>query len=77
MKLLKCHFIGNWEYDSEKNSTGFSTEDLDELPFFSLNSIAKATNGFSINNKIGEGGFGPVYKVNLFPYFFDFLFYTC
>ncbi|XP_042753492.1 G-type lectin S-receptor-like serine/threonine-protein kinase At4g27290 isoform X2 [Lactuca sativa] len=53
---------GNWEYDSEKNSTGFSTEDLDELPFFSLNSIAKATNGFSINNKIGEGGFGPVYK---------------
>jgi hypothetical protein len=27
--------------------------------------IASATNNFAINNKLGEGGFGPVYKVNL------------
>lgn len=53
---------GKKEHDSDINSTGFSTEDLDELPFFTLDSIAKATNGFSMNNKIGEGGFGPVYK---------------
>jgi hypothetical protein len=38
-------------------------EDLDELPFFSLHEIVKATNHFSIDNKLGEGGFGPVYKV--------------
>ena len=34
-----------------------------ELPLFDLSSIASATNNFSINNKLGEGGFGPVYKV--------------
>jgi hypothetical protein len=38
-------------------------EDL-ELPLFQFTTIAKATNGFSFNNKLGEGGFGPVYKVN-------------
>ncbi|WVZ07253.1 hypothetical protein V8G54_020599 [Vigna mungo] len=32
-----------------------------ELPFFDQAAITKATNGFSINNKLGEGGFGTVY----------------
>ncbi|KAL3821550.1 hypothetical protein ACJIZ3_007455 [Penstemon smallii] len=36
-------------------------EDL-ELPLFDLSTISKATDNFSINNKLGEGGFGPVYK---------------
>ncbi|XP_075668669.1 G-type lectin S-receptor-like serine/threonine-protein kinase At4g27290 [Castanea sativa] len=36
-------------------------EDL-ELPFYSLATIAIATNKFSSNNKLGEGGFGLVYK---------------
>ncbi|XLT70172.1 hypothetical protein HN873_026611, partial [Arachis hypogaea] len=36
-------------------------EDL-ELPLFDLSSIVSATDNFSINNKLGEGGFGPVYK---------------
>ena len=31
--------------------------------FFSLHKIAKATDNFNIDNKIGEGDFGPVYKV--------------
>lgn len=35
-----------------------------ELPLFSLSTIINATNNFSFNNKLGEGGFGPVYKVN-------------
>ena len=39
-------------------------EDL-ELPLFELDTVANATNNFSFNNKLGEGGFGPVYKVNL------------
>ncbi|XP_031281331.1 G-type lectin S-receptor-like serine/threonine-protein kinase At4g27290 isoform X2 [Pistacia vera] len=33
-----------------------------ELSLFELATIANATNNFSINNKLGEGGFGPVYK---------------
>ncbi|XP_076893580.1 G-type lectin S-receptor-like serine/threonine-protein kinase At4g27290 [Bidens hawaiensis] len=33
-----------------------------EVPMFSLSKISKATNNFSVNNKLGEGGFGPVYK---------------
>ncbi|KAJ0103550.1 hypothetical protein Patl1_04481 [Pistacia atlantica] len=37
-------------------------EDL-ELPMLELASIAKATNNFSLSNKLGEGGFGAVYQV--------------
>lgn len=37
-------------------------EDL-ELPFLDLDTISEATSGFSDVNKLGQGGFGPVYKV--------------
>ena len=43
-------------------------EDL-ELPFYSLATIVIATNKFSSNNKLGEGGFGLVYKVTLIDQF--------
>ncbi|CAN1222391.1 Receptor-like serine/threonine-protein kinase SD1-8 [Linum grandiflorum] len=33
-----------------------------DLPFFHLSEIAAATNNFSEDNKLGEGGFGSVYK---------------
>ncbi|OMP04554.1 S-locus glycoprotein [Corchorus olitorius] len=36
-------------------------EDL-ELEIFELGTISRATDGFSSNNKLGQGGFGPVYK---------------
>lgn len=32
---------------------------------FTLRQIKAATNNFDVANKIGEGGFGPVYKVFL------------
>lgn len=35
-----------------------------ELQLFSFRSIATATNDFSVENKLGQGGFGPVYKVS-------------
>lgn len=34
-----------------------------EVPLFDFTEIANATNNFSDLNKLGEGGFGPVYKV--------------
>ncbi|KAM0063752.1 putative protein kinase RLK-Pelle-DLSV family [Helianthus debilis subsp. tardiflorus] len=47
-----------FEHDLENTSGG---EDL-ELPLFGLSTLLKATNNFSMDNKLGEGGFGPVYK---------------
>ena len=46
-----------------------SIRELDEstrssdLPFFDLSVIVAATDNFSDANKLGEGGFGSVYKV--------------
>lgn len=37
-------------------------EDL-ELPLFDLPKIVNATDNFALSNKLGEGGFGAVYKV--------------
>ena len=38
--------------------------DLD-LPLLGFIQIEKATDNFSDNNKLGEGGFGAVYKVTI------------
>ncbi|GMN61950.1 hypothetical protein TIFTF001_031032 [Ficus carica] len=53
--------------------TGFKEEDnnedqgvgLDQLPLFDLSTIMIATDNFSVSNKLGQGGFGPVYKGKL------------
>ncbi|XP_058071191.1 G-type lectin S-receptor-like serine/threonine-protein kinase SD1-13 [Magnolia sinica] len=37
----------------------------DQLPLFTFGSIVDATENFSLANKLGEGGFGPVYKGRL------------
>ncbi|XP_077243378.1 receptor-like serine/threonine-protein kinase SD1-8 [Tasmannia lanceolata] len=36
-----------------------------ELPLYDLGTVASATDNFSNENKLGEGGFGPVYKGKL------------
>ncbi|XP_022140072.1 G-type lectin S-receptor-like serine/threonine-protein kinase At1g11330 isoform X2 [Momordica charantia] len=38
---------------------------LQELPLFDFEKLETATNHFHFNNKLGEGGFGPVYKGKL------------
>jgi hypothetical protein len=47
------------------NTSKFREEDEKgiDIPYFHLERIAVATDGFSNANKIGEGGFGLVYKV--------------
>ena len=54
-KMEKSRRIG-------RNDEG-QEEDMD-IQFFDLSKITKATDNFSIDNKLGEGGFGPVYRVN-------------
>ncbi|XP_047308360.1 G-type lectin S-receptor-like serine/threonine-protein kinase At4g27290 [Impatiens glandulifera] len=51
-------------YGNESNPHDDDVEEL-ELPLFELASVTIATNNFSYTNKIGEGGFGPVYKGKL------------
>ncbi|KAG2717143.1 hypothetical protein I3760_03G159600 [Carya illinoinensis] len=57
-------------YDTERrvqdliSSAEFKEEDKKgiDVPFFDLPSILAATDNFSEANKLGQGGFGPVYK---------------
>ena len=58
-------------YDTERrvkefiDSGHFEEEDNKQIdvPFFDMESILAATNNFSLANKLGQGGFGLVYKV--------------
>lgn len=59
------HYLDAHEHEkSVRNGKG------PELPIFGLDIITVATDNFSMANKLGEGGFGPVFKVN-------FMFFTC
>ncbi|XVF40630.1 hypothetical protein PTKIN_Ptkin01aG0129400 [Pterospermum kingtungense] len=49
--------LGGKENDESRNA---------DLPFFDLSTIAAATKNFSSDNKLGQGGFGSVYKGVLF-----------
>lgn len=39
-------------------------DEVIDVPFFTLESILAATDEFSSKNKLGQGGYGPVYKVD-------------
>ncbi|XP_031126368.1 G-type lectin S-receptor-like serine/threonine-protein kinase At1g11300 [Ipomoea triloba] len=63
----KWNHIIHWGRISSKNMhrEGASQVEFDELPVFNFETIAKATQNFHSNNKLGQGGFGPVYKGKL------------
>ncbi|KAG8658092.1 G-type lectin S-receptor-like serine/threonine-protein kinase At4g27290 isoform X3 [Manihot esculenta] len=52
----------NNTHNNQNNN--YQNEDF-ELPLFELSTIVNSTDNFSVNNKIGEGGFGPVYRGTL------------
>ncbi|CAL5405751.1 unnamed protein product [Camellia sinensis] len=55
----------NLAHNSKQSYTNqIEKEDL-ELPLFDFATIANSTNQFSIDNKLGVGGFGPVFKGRL------------
>jgi len=62
--LPSIHFMGGSIHARDQdNSTG-------EMHYFDLSTMQAATNNFSDANKLGEGGFGPVYKVKRVTSFF-------
>ncbi|THG17569.1 hypothetical protein TEA_004957 [Camellia sinensis var. sinensis] len=61
-KNLQLNREGNLMHNSEQGYNDKSQKEDLELPLFDLAVIANSTNNFSIDNKLGEGGFGPVYK---------------
>ncbi|XP_057766657.1 G-type lectin S-receptor-like serine/threonine-protein kinase At4g03230 [Salvia miltiorrhiza] len=58
----------SFDFDVSLSSTndGTTVRNMEfDLPMFSYSSVSAATNNFSPENKLGEGGFGPVYKGEL------------
>lgn len=65
------HSIGSYPGQSSGRTNVDDTRP--DLPFFDLTTVAAATNNFSIENKLGTGGFGSVYKVVSLDRSVDFL----
>ncbi|GMN50959.1 hypothetical protein TIFTF001_020112 [Ficus carica] len=54
------------ESDSLRSTLNYTQQqEPSELPIFDFNSILVATDNFSVQNKLGQGGFGSVYKGKL------------
>lgn len=58
--MMDCVILseGNNEEDLEKIAS-------QEQKHFSFETLVSATKNFNASNKLGEGGFGPVYKVRI------------
>ncbi|GLU09101.1 hypothetical protein SLE2022_259770 [Rubroshorea leprosula] len=66
--LVITYYIRRGSRNIEVRRNGTSNEEQNEdmeLSLFELAIISRATNDFSSHNKLGEGGFGPVYKGTL------------
>ncbi|CAK8530427.1 unnamed protein product [Lathyrus sativus] len=57
---VSAEFSGSVELSLEGNQLSKT-----ELPFYNFSCMSAATNNFSEQNKLGQGGFGPVYKGKL------------
>ncbi|CAN6865419.1 unnamed protein product [Brassica oleracea] len=55
--------FNNTSQDARKND--LEPQDVSGIDFFEMHTIRTATNNFSSSNKLGQGGFGPVYKGKL------------
>nr|GME17689.1 G-type lectin S-receptor-like serine/threonine-protein kinase At4g27290 [Ipomoea batatas] len=49
-------------YKRKKKEINLKLKWEEDQILFEVSTITRATNNFSLNNKIGEGGYGPVYK---------------
>ncbi|XP_024961892.1 cysteine-rich receptor-like protein kinase 8 [Cynara cardunculus var. scolymus] len=63
--LLPEFQVGYSDGSPERSTHEREDDDTGEMNFFCLSAIQVATNDFSYENKLGEGGFGPVYRGKL------------
>ena len=63
--MLKRH-DANGDKTSGNVIGKFSHAKFQELLVYDFEKVAMATNNFHLTNKLGQGGFGPVYKVYKF-----------
>ncbi|KAG6689832.1 hypothetical protein I3842_11G194200 [Carya illinoinensis] len=63
--LLELTIESNGSELTESSRHGDSRRGKVKMPLFSFASVSAATDNFSPGNKLGEGGFGPVYKGTL------------
>ncbi|VAH64835.1 unnamed protein product [Triticum turgidum subsp. durum] len=62
---VRKHSALSTAQDRQLNESRMSSEKDLELPLFDLEVILAATDNFSADSKIGQGGFGPVYMAKL------------
>ncbi|RDY00481.1 G-type lectin S-receptor-like serine/threonine-protein kinase, partial [Mucuna pruriens] len=65
LRRRKLEKSGKNQIVSLKNHTDNTENKEIDVPIFDFSTIVNATGNFSIRNKLGEGGFGPVYKGTL------------
>ncbi|XP_074272128.1 G-type lectin S-receptor-like serine/threonine-protein kinase At1g11300 isoform X2 [Silene latifolia] len=65
MKQRRAKEKPNIWHDNMKIAAGGRNGEFGDLPLFNLEKLLTATNDFSEGNKLGQGGFGPVYKGEL------------
>nr|POE96167.1 g-type lectin s-receptor-like serine/threonine-protein kinase [Quercus suber] len=60
-KATKISLFNREEAPSKFHSDNLDQVKVQELPLFNFEKLASATNNFHLSNKLGQGGFGPVY----------------
>ncbi|CAI9783883.1 unnamed protein product [Fraxinus pennsylvanica] len=58
-----CHFK-----EAKRQGPAGGEENDQDVALFNINAISAATNNFSPDNKIGLGGFGPVYQSDVYSF---------
>ncbi|ESQ29289.1 hypothetical protein EUTSA_v10023295mg [Eutrema salsugineum] len=68
LRLASSELVPNFMFintSEEARKNDLEPQDVSGINFFEMHTIRTATNNFSSSNKLGQGGFGPVYKEKL------------